>query len=91
MRMYIKERLSDSWQAVAGAGSFVVPVPFVPDYVKIEFLDINHDTIDTTSYTLEYIGAPTETYRLTVNWNVVGKPRVARYTVAKLSDFEGIA
>jgi hypothetical protein len=92
MVTFTDQKLSNSWKENPGTGTLVVAVPFVPDYIQVEYLDNDHSaTLATVHYILDYIGTPTEMYRLTVNWVIPsGKPRRLRYTVGKLSDFGGI-
>lgn len=90
---YMDQKLSDSWKQNPSVGSSVIAIPFIPELIKLEFTDeIKNNPQDTLDYTLEYIGAATETYRFTINWSLKGgDPRHIRYTLAKLSDFGGIA
>lgn len=92
MVTFTEQKLSNSWKENPGQGSMVVAVPFVPDFIKVEYLDTHHSaTLATLNYALAYIGNPDEIYRLTVNWVIPsGKSRHLRYTVGKLSDFGGI-
>ena len=87
---------SEDWVVNPGTGTKVAAIPFTPELIKVEFLD--EETVqgmysiaqDTWDYTLKFIGDPDEMYRLTVNWNVTGRPRRLRYTLATLPDFGGI-
>ena len=93
MIKYTEEKLSESWKENPGVGTKVIAVPFVPELIKLEFTDeIKNTPQDTLEYTLEYKGLPNETYRFTINWSLKdGDQRRIRYTIAKLSDFGGIA
>lgn len=88
---FIEQRVTSDLKILPGNGSVVVDVPFVPDYIKVKFLDtqLRQAQQDTVSYSLLFTGTATiPAYQLTVNWSVGNdQPRRIRYTAAKLSSF----
>ena len=88
-RTFTNRKISREWKANPGTGSQVVAIPFVPEIIQVEYLDSNTSRVsDTVNYDIAYVGNPGETYRLTVNWAVMGgKSRRLRYTVAALAEF----
>lgn len=86
---FIEKRISDAVKVMPGNGTIVVDIPFIPEYIKVKFLDADHTrTKDSISYDLAFTGNPLVPYQLTVNWVVAsGRPRRLRYTAAKLSSF----
>lgn len=86
---FIEKRVSNALKILPGTGSIVVDIPFVPEYIKVKFLDADHTRLhDDLRYDIIYTGNPNMPYQLTVTWNIApGKPRRIRYTVAKLASF----
>ena len=87
--LYIEKRVSESMTIAPGGGSLTIDVPFVPDYIKVRYLDTcRKNNLDTLSYDLVYTGDPVVPYQLTVTWVITsGRSRRFKYTVAKLSSF----
>jgi hypothetical protein len=87
--LFIEKRLSTTFKVLPGSGSVTIDVPFVPDYVRIKYMDVSHKAkLDTSSFDLVFTGNPLSPYLLIVYWSVTsGKARQLRYTVAKLASF----
>ena len=88
-RLYMEKRVSEAHKVNPGQGSVVVDIPFVPDFIRVKFLDTcTKATPDTLSHDLIFTGNPQVPYQMTINWSVTsGKPRRFRYTAAKLASF----
>ena len=43
--LFIEKRVSESFKVLPGTGSVTVDIPFVPEYIKVKYLDqhSNHD------------------------------------------------
>lgn len=88
MAKYFYEKRKTETLKVISVGTIVVDIPFVPDYIKVKFLDMEHKReTDTITWALVYI-APDQ-YQLTINYNTHADPRRLRYLVAKLSEIKG--
>ena len=87
--LFIEKKVSDSVKVNPGTGTLTVDIPFIPDYIKVKYLDsCSKATLDTLTYDLLYTGAPELPYQITLTWSVTsGKSRRFKYTVAKLSSF----
>jgi len=87
--LFIEKRVSASLKVMPGAGTVTVDIPFVPEYIKVKYLDTcTKPTPDTVSYELLFTGNPDSPYQFTIHWSVTsGKTRRLRYTVAKLASF----
>lgn len=88
-RLYMEKKVSDTMRVSPGGGSLLIDVPFVPDYLKVKYLDTCTKEIpDELRYDLTFTGNPAVPYQLMVTWSVTsGRPRAFRYTVAKLASF----
>ena len=86
---FIEKRVSSTLKVLPGNGAVVIDIPFVPEYIKVKFLDADHTRAqDSIRYDLLYTGNPNIPYQLTVSWVVAnGRPRRIRYTAAKLASF----
>jgi len=85
--LFIEKRVSDTVKVLPGGGSLTVDIPFIPEYIKVKFLDQNHKgALDTITYDLIYTGNPIIPYQLTVDWTSASTRRF-RYTIAKLASF----
>lgn len=88
-KLFIEKRVSDALKIPSGVGSITVDVPFVPEYIKVKFLDVGHTQImDKLSYDIAYVGDIDCVYQLTISWEVASARRF-KYTVAKLASFQG--
>ena len=87
--LFIEKRVSDTVKVLPGSGSLTIDIPFIPEYIKVKFLDQNYKSpLDTITYDLIYTGNPIVPYQITVDWSVTsGRSRRFRYTVAKLASF----
>lgn len=88
-KLFIEKRLSKSLTVLPGNDSLTIDIPFVPEYIKLTFLDTdNKSVLDTLSYSLTFTGDPITPYQITITWSVSGnRPRRFKYTVAKLASF----
>lgn len=88
-RLYMEKRLSEAYKVNPGTDTVVVDIPFVPDFIRVKFLDTCTKAVqDTLSHDLTFTGDPQVPYQMTITWAVTsGKPRRFRYTVAKLATF----
>jgi len=86
---FIEKRVSSALKVLPGNGTVVVDIPFIPEYIKVKFIDADNTRAhDSIRYDLLYTGNPNMPYQLTVAWVVAtGRPRRIRYTVAKLASF----
>lgn len=86
-KLFIEKRVSDALKVPPGVGSVTVDIPFVPEFIRVKFLDADHtQAMDTLSYDIAYIGDPECVYQVTIAWEVTSTRRF-RYTVAKLASF----
>ena len=88
-QFFIEKRVSSTAKFNPGSGTFTVDIPFVPDYIKVKFLDpAGKRELDNITWDLNFTGIPSMPYQLIVNWEVLSaKPRRLRYIVAKLASF----
>ena len=88
-QLFIEKRISDSLKILPGTGTITIDIPFIPEYIKVKFLDPDRkNVLDTLTYDLIYTGDPTIPYQITINWSVTsGRTRRFKYTVAKLASF----
>jgi hypothetical protein len=86
---FIEKRVSDTLKVLAGSGSLVVDIPFVPEYIKVKFIDADHTRAhDDLRYDILYTGNVNMPYQATITWSVAaGRPRRIKYTFAKLASF----
>ena len=75
------KRITGVHHDAIGAGTFTVPVNFVPDFVKIEFLGGKASKKDDFQWELAMVTP--STFTLTVHY-LCEFPRHIRYVVAKL-------
>lgn len=89
--LFMEKRVSNSLKVLPGSGTETVNLPFIPEYIKVKFLDVNlNKSIDTLTYDLLFTGNPALPYQLVINWSVTGgKSRRFKYIAAKLSSFHG--
>jgi len=87
--LFIEKRVSESFKVLPGTGSVTVDIPFVPEYIKVKYLDQHSKPVlDTITYDLVFTGDPLVPYQFTMSWSITsGKSRRLRYTVAKLASF----
>jgi len=87
--LFIEKKVSDSVKVNPGNGTLTVDIPFIPDYIKLKYLDsCSKATLDTLTYDLLFTGVPESPYQIVITWSVTsGKSRRFKYTVAKLSSF----
>jgi len=87
--LFIEKRISDAVSVIPGVGILTVDVPFVPDYIKVRYLDTcRKSTLDELTYDLLFTGDPSSPYQLVMSWSVAsGRRRRFKYIVAKLSSF----
>ena len=88
-KLFLQKRVSGALRVLPGSGTTVMDIPFIPEFIRVEFLDADHTRgVDSLDYDLVYIGDPTVKYQIEITWKVAGtKPRSFRYTVAKLASF----
>lgn len=88
-KLFMEKKVSDSLKVKPGNGTLTVDIPFVPDYIKLKYLDsCSKATLDTLTYDIVFTGAPELPYQITITWAVTsGKSRRFKYTIAKLSSF----
>ena len=76
------KRIAQIVKKQAGTDHFHVDIPFVPDYIRVDFHDIKHKPdVDTLQWDL--VATSPTTYQLTVTYDV-HEERDIRYVVAKL-------
>jgi hypothetical protein len=87
--LFIEKKVSDSVKVKPGDGTLTLDIPFVPEYIKVKFLDTCHKSIqDTLTWEIAFTGVPELPYQLTITWSITsGRERRFKYTVAKLSSF----
>jgi len=87
--LFIEKKLSDSVKVKPGDGIITLDIPFVPEYIKVKFLDTCHKSIqDTLVWDIAFTGDPELPYQLTITWSITsGRERRFKYTVAKLASF----
>lgn len=92
-KIYIEKRVSKAIKVKPSTDNLTVDVPFVPDYIKVKYLDTcTKPILDTIAYDLIYTGDSLVPYQLKVSWAITsGKSRRFRYTVAKLNSFDGVS
>ena len=57
--LFIEKRVSDSLKVLPGSGSVTVDIPFVPEYIKVKYLDQHtKPALDTITYDLVFTGDP---------------------------------
>jgi hypothetical protein len=79
---FTTKRISDSFKVLPGVGTKVIPVQFVPDFIRVEFQDIKHKPDpDTVTWDLAVAAYG---YDLTINYTC-HEERVVHYVVAKLA------
>lgn len=87
--LFIEKRITDSVKVVPGAGTLTIDIPFVPEYIKVRYLDTCRKSVqDALTWDIAFTGDPELPYSLTITWSVTsGRERRFKYTVAKLASF----
>lgn len=82
MKVFKHKRVSARVKVLPGTGTFTVDVPFVPDYIRVDYSDIQHHAgADTIEWNLGLVTSGQ--YTLTVAY-ACGEERMIHYVVAKL-------
>lgn len=90
MPKYFNEKRISETVKVISVGAIKVDVPFTPNYIRVKFLDVEHQReTDTITWNLVYV-SPNQ-YQLTINYNTHAQPRKLRFLIAKLSEIKGSA
>jgi len=97
MAKYFFEKRISEVAKVISIGNIVVDIPFVPNYIKAKFVDVESKKTranaipesDTITWNLIWV-APNQ-YQLTIMYNTHNSPRKLKFTIAKLSEIKGSA
>jgi hypothetical protein len=91
MKYFGKQTISNTFKAVAGIGTKTVAIPFVPDYIKVDFgspvtssrskEDLQGD--DEVYWNLTAV-TPT-TYQIDIGWSTYTETREIYFQVARLT------
>jgi len=95
MAKYFYEKRISEIAKVISIGNIVVDIPFVPNYIKAKFIDVESKRTrqnilpeqDTITWNLIWV-APNQ-YQLTITYNTHNSPRKLKFTIAKLSEIKG--
>lgn len=90
-KFYGKQDITETFKATSGIGTLTVNVPFVPDYVKVDF----HGAFLSSKPKEALIGddevywnltavTPT-TYRLDIGWSIYSESRLIYYRASRLA------
>lgn len=85
-----KHDLHDTLKVTSGIGSITIDVPFVPDYIKVDFhggmLSSKADHMDRVGDDDVYwnLTPATHGYQLSIGWSVFTEERKIFYRVARL-------
>ena len=88
-KVFLDKKVIGTQKVLVGEGTLTVDIPFIPNYIKLRYLDRDiNPSIDTLTYDLIYTGNPLIPYQIIIKWSVTGgRPRRFKYTVAKLASF----
>ena len=81
MKHFTKKRIAKQEKVIAGVGTIVVPIPFVPNFIQVDYADMKHNAQpDTLEWSLTVAAYG---YDLTIDYSC-NEERNIRYVVAKL-------
>ena len=83
-----KHTLHDAFKVIPGIGAVTIDVPFVPDYIKVEFhgpaMTPKEETIGDDQVFWDLVTVTPTSYQLNIGWEIYST-REVYYRVARLT------